>query len=273
MRRIARRIILGDQAREDEELTDRLFAMMEEANSMPGEPADELGEFRARLRAHIDRADPGSLASLVANAPQGEHVDPTSQFTHWLFAMGDTLATNAFRALAALAAHPTECELALGEVDRQRQSGELNGAAIVGLQRLRASMHEAMRLWPTTPILSRELIAEAKLGGHPIPAGTQVVIVNTYLHRERDRHPEADRFHPDNWITGPAPNDWSFNHLSHGPQGCPGSDLVLFIGAGLIAQLLAGCEVRLVNPQLDAGRPLPHMLDPFTLRFELSPRR
>jgi cytochrome P450 len=186
--------------------------------------------------------------------------------------MGDTLATNAFRALAVLASHPVESELALGEVERQQQAGKLDGAAIAGLERLRAAMHEAMRLWPTTPMLSRELLAEVELGGRPIPAGTQVVIVNTYLHRERERHPDADRFHPDTWITGPAPNDWAFNHLSHGPQGCPGSDLVLFIGAGLIAHVLAACEVHLTNRELDPKRPLPHMLDAFALRLQLSPR-
>ena len=49
------------------------------------------------------------------------------------------------------------------------------------------------------------------------------------MHRERDRHAEADRFHPDAWVSGAAGGDWAFNHLSHGPQGCPGSDLVLCV--------------------------------------------
>ena len=107
--------------------------MMDAANSMPGEPADELGEFRARLKAHIERAEPGSLAALVADAPRGESVDPAAQFTHWLFAMGDTLAINAFRALCAIASHPAERDLVLAEIDA---AGELDGRAIAGLGRL-----------------------------------------------------------------------------------------------------------------------------------------
>jgi len=269
LRRITRRVVLGDGARDDEELTDRLASMMDAANSMPGEPAEELGEFRARLKAHIDRAEPGSLAALVAAAPKSASVEPAAQFTHWLFAMGDTLAINAFRALCAIASHPAELERARAEAGA---AAELDGAAVAGLQHLRGCLHEAMRLWPSTPMLSRELLSDAELGGHPVPAGTQVVIVNTYMHRERDRHPEADLFSPDAWANGAAGEDWAFNHLSHGPQGCPGADLVLFTGGGLIANLLRAADVTITSGTMDPQRPLPHMLDFFAIRFALAPR-
>ncbi len=268
LRRITRRIVLGDLARDDEGLTDQLFAMMDAANSMPGEPSDQLGEFRARLKAHIERAEPGSLAALVAEAPKGESVDPAAQFTHWLFAMGDTLPVNAFRALAAIASHPVENDRVAGEIE---DAGELVGAAIASLHRLGGCLHEAMRLWPSTPMLSRELLADATLGGVSIPAGTQVLIINTYMHRDRDRHPDADAFRPGAWVNGTAGEDWSFNHLSHGPQGCPGSDLVLFVGGGILANLLRARDVSVLDGAMDPGRPLPHMLDAFALRFRLEP--
>ena len=181
--------------------------------------------------------------------------------------MGDTLAINAFRALAAIASHPAERDRVLAEIDA---AGELDGAAVAHLEHLRGCLHEAMRLWPSTPMLSRELLADATLGGTTIPAGTQVLIVNTYMHRERDRHAEADRFHPDAWVSGAAGGDWAFNHLSHGPQGCPGSDLVLFVGGALLANILAAREVRETEGELDPARPLPHMLDFFALRFSLE---
>jgi cytochrome P450 len=72
------------------------------------------------------------------------------------------------------------------------------------------------------------------------------------------------------WIGGPAAEDWSFNHFSHGPQGCPGADLALFIGKSVLATLLAGRKVRLLAPELDPEKPLPHMLDFFRLRFSLA---
>ena len=80
-----------------------------------------------------------------------------------------------------------------------------------------------MRLWPTTTMLSRETVADTDWRGVDVPAGTQVLIPNTYLHRDRERLDYADRFAPERWISGEAAEEWSFNHFSRGPQGCPGA--------------------------------------------------
>jgi cytochrome P450 len=268
-RRVMRRIVLGDAASKDEALSDLLAEMMDAANSMPGEPSEELDTFLARLDTYVDAAEAGSLAALVAGAPQGERTKPIRQITHWLFALGDTLPINAFRALAAIAAHPRQRRLVEAEL---AAAGDLDGQGVGELTYLEGCLEEAMRLWPTTPMLSRVTIGEAELGGVSVPAGTQVLFVNTYMHRDRDRHPHADTFFPEAWIEGGAADDWSFNHFSHGAQGCPGTWLALFTGKALIAGLLQKRNVRLVSPQIDPEKPLPHMLDFFSIRFELEPR-
>ena len=135
---------------------------------------------------------------------------------------------------------------------------------------LEACLHEAMRLWPTTPMLARVTTTDVDWDGATVPEGTQVVIVNTFMHRDPDRHDFADRFAPEAWIDGRAADDWSFNHLSHGPQGCPGSGLALFLGRTLIARVLTERQIGLVNPKLDPGRPLPHMVDFFGIRIVLG---
>jgi cytochrome P450 len=267
MRRIVRRIVLGDSARDDEALSGLLAEMMDSANSMPDEPSPKLDEYLGRLGAYVEGAEEGSLVSLIGNAPQGDRTKPVRQVTHWLFAMGDTLAINAFRALAAIASHPQAAGLV--EAELSAASG-LDGADIGGLAYLRACLEETMRLWPTTPMLSRETLAETELGGVSVPAGTQILFVNTYMHRDRDRHPDADRFNPQAWIDGDAAQDWSHNHLSHGPQGCPGGGLALFVGTALLAEILSNRALTWPGGGMDPERPLPHMLDFFPLRFRLS---
>jgi len=133
-----------------------------------------------------------------------------------------------------------------------------------------ACLHEAMRLWPTTPMLSRETTTEVDWDGVDVPAGTQVVIVNSFNHRDRSRHEFADRFAPDEWVTGSAAQDWSFNHFSHGPQGCPGVALSLLVGRTMLETVLRGRTVTLLSPELDPRKPMPYSLDYFALRFELS---
>ena len=121
-------------------------------------------------------------------------------------------------------------------------------------------------------MLARETVEDVTWDGATVPAGTQVLIVNTFMHRDPDRHDFANRFAPEAWIDGTAAGDWSFNHLSHGPQGCPGSGLALSLGRSLIAYVLKNRRPRLLSPDLDPGKPLPHMLDFFSIRIRLETR-
>ena len=261
-RRITRRVVLGDAAADDVELSETLAEMMSEANGMPGKTSERYPPFVTRLGRYVSGAEPGSLVSRFAEAPADAETKPVGQIPHWLFANGDTLAINAFRALAAIAGHPSH---------RAKVDAELGADG--ELPYLEACLQDAMRLWPTTTMLSRETVADTDWRGVDVPAGTQVLIPNTYLHRDRERLDYADRFAPERWISGEAAEEWSFNHFSRGPQGCPGAGLTLSIGKAVVAKLLRDHRVELLSPRLDPARPLPHMLDYFGIRFRLSWRR
>jgi cytochrome P450 len=267
-RRLTRRVVLGDRARDDEELSDLLREMMSEANGMPGKPSERYPDFISRLSGYVDAAEAGSLVALFDEAPSDEATRPTGQAAHWLFATHDTLAINAFRALAVLATHPRQ-RARVGEELAPFEPDDARAVDVARLEYLEACVHEAMRLWPTTPMLSRETLIDTDWGGVNVPAGTNVLIPNTFLHRDTDRHPWADRFSPEQWLDADAAEDWSFNHFSRGPQGCPGAGLALFLAKAVLATLLRRRQVELVSPSLDPERPLPHMLDFFGLRFAL----
>ena len=232
-----------------------LGELMDKANP-PGKGDDELlARYLERVSGYVDAAQDGSLVGLFTQAPSTELTKPARQVTHWLFALGDTLAINALRCLALLAVHDAERE-------RAREDPAFLGACL----------HEAMRLWPTTPMLSRVTAHETEWDGVTVPEGTQLLIVNTFNHRDREAVEFADRFAPEQWLSGEADSDWQFNHFSHGPQGCPGVGLSLLVGQAMLGTILGEHDVRLEQPSLDSGRPLPHMLDYFALKFELSPR-
>src|SRR5207248_2163933 len=106
--------------------------------------------------------------------------------------------------------------------------------------------------------------------GAKVPEGTQVLIVNSFNHRDNDAVPFADRFDPEQWLSGDAGADWLFNHFSHGPQGCPGTSLAMLVGKAVVGTLLRERSLRLLSPSLNPDRPLPHALDHFGLRFSLG---
>src|SRR5207248_7180670 len=135
-------------------------------------------------------------------------------------------------------------------------------SGVDSLKVLEACLQEAMRLWPTTAMLSREVVRDVDWDGVAIPAGKQVLIVNTFNHRDDDAVPFADRFDPDEWLSGDGADDWIFNHFSHGPQGCPGTALALFVGKAMLASLLvSGSDVRRLSPRLDPNKRLQYTLD------------
>jgi cytochrome P450 len=269
-RRLTRRVVLGDAAREDEELSEVLREMMSEGNGMPGRPSERYPGFVTRIGEYVAAAEEGSLVGLFADAPADADTKAAGQAAHWLFATHDTLAINAFRALALIACHPRQRRLVLAELaDLDPQA--LDGESVGRLAYLEACLQEAMRLWPTTPMLSRVTLADTDWRGSVVPAGTQVLVVNTYLHRDTDRHPWADRFVPERWTEGDAAREWSFNHFSRGPQGCPGAGLALFLGKAVLATVLRRRVAELRSPSLDPERALPHMLDFFGIRTGLGP--
>lgn len=105
--RMVRRVVLGDAASEEHHLTDLLRALRKDANWAYLKPKRTgLRErFLHRLEGHLSRAEPGSLAALVASEPAIPGTDPGQQVPQWMFAF-DAAGMATFRALALLDAHP-----------------------------------------------------------------------------------------------------------------------------------------------------------------------
>lgn len=247
--RIARRVILGDAAVRDEALTGTLERMMAEANWLPAGPSKHIAGFHDTIGQYLDRAEPGSLAAAIANTSAGQDTEPAAQITHWLFALGDTLASNTLRTLAIVGQRPAHRDRALAD-----DTGEY----------LSACVQETMRLWPTTPVLSRQTRKDLTWGdGTTVPSGTQLLIVNTFFHRDPAHVPDADQFVPGRWLAGDAASTAAFNHFSRGPQRCAGVGLALLVGRSVLRVAL---EHTLAVAAPPLPEPLPHMLDHFRIR-------
>ena len=74
-------------------------------------------------------------------------------------------------------------------------------------------------------------------------------------------------------MTGTAGDNWSFNFMSHGPQGCPGYGMSVFLGQAVLANLLKAGELSLSGARLDPSKALPHSLDLFGFGVRVTPTR
>ena len=265
--RIVRRTVLGDAARDDDEVTDLLAALRRDANwaYLRRRRTDLRHRFMARLRRHLEAAEPGSLAAILAATPADGSTRPAGQVPQWLFAF-DAAGIAAFRALAMLATHPEQAARARAEL------AGLDLSRPQHLPYLRGCVLESLRLWPTTLAVLRDSTTDTGWDGGVLPAGTTTVIVSSFFHRDGQTVTDADRFSPDRW-SGPDTSDHAaLIPFSAGPGACPARDLVLFLTSTLLAAVLHRHELRLVAPRrLLADRPLPGTLNHTAIRFSVAP--
>lgn len=263
-----RRVVLGDGARDDHELTRLLASLRRAANWSYLHPMRRktYEAFTGRLTAHLDRAEPGSLAALVRSTPASVHVHPDGQVPHWLFAF-DAAVIAAYRALALVAGQPGEADRVRAELDGRDLTDPDQATALI---RLRAAMLESLRLWPTALVILRDSTTETLWDGSRLPAGAALTLLSSFFHRHSQVLPDPDRFHPEAWINGHAHDLWALMPFSHGPAGCPGRNIVLLVTTTLLGSLLQKRTVTLENaPELSGDRPLPCSTNHTALQFTL----
>ena len=270
--RAVRRVVFGDAAGDDVELTNMLARLRKDANWSGLKPRRRSvrTQFLGRVRAGIDAAPPGTLASALRGRPDSDPSAPSDQVPQWLFAF-EPAGMAAFRALALLASHPGHAAQARQEVAADESGGR-------NLPFLRACVLESLRLWPTTPMILRQTTREVAWDHGTMPARCGVLVFAPYFHRDTRRLPQADSFDPGLWLQQDSarpgvPEDWGVVPFSDGPVRCPGRQLVLLLTSALLARLLQDNTFTLESHRLSPDRPLPGTLDHFALRFSVSPTR
>lgn len=273
-RRAVRRVVLGEQALDDVRVHALMDRLRGRANWSFLAPRDRRAraELRERLAGHVERATAGSLAARLRDADPDGGVDPVDQIPQWLFAADPALMV-AHRALALLAVDPDERARARTQLDADDGPAPL-------LPRMRAAVLESARLWPTTPLILRDTTEVTDWPTGRVPAGTGMLVVAPFFHRDDRTEPTAHRFAPSNWLTadGEGLDETAHDHrplvpFSEGPASCPGQDLVLLMTSTWLAALLDRHEVApRTAVSLDPSS-LPASFSPFGLAFGLCGRR
>jgi cytochrome P450 len=262
--RMVRGVVLGSDARNDEALTDMLERLRGRVNWAFFASKDKKLrlQFHKLLNEHLARAEAGSLAACIAKVSTSRDEAPSHQVAQWLFAF-DPAGMATFRTLAFLATHPEQLARAKREAgDRAlRREGQL--------PYLRACFLEALRLWPTTPMILRQTTAETNWERGRMPKDTSVLIFAPFFHRDEERLPFAHRFAPDVWLDDNR--EWPLVPFSGGTAICPAHNFVPMIASAALAALLGGRRPVLVKgAKLGPEAPLPGTLDNYALRFRME---
>jgi hypothetical protein len=266
--RIVRRVVFGESASEDYELSEMMAKLRSAANwafLAPQRPGLRDRLLR-RIQTYMARADPNSLAGVMAHTQTSAITAPSQQVPQWLFAF-DAAGMTIFRSLALLASQPGYAHRVRDEIAERR------GSARQSLPCTQAVVLESLRMWPTTPLVLRESTKETTWATGVLPANTGILIFAPFFHRDNERLPYADRFTPELWSDPDHQQGWPLIPFSEGQAMCPGRHLVLLLAPAMIAAILDNVRLRLKNPgRLSAHQPMPGTLNHFGLRFELAAR-
>lgn len=166
-----------------------------------------------------------------------------------LFAAGHETSANALTwTLLLLSQYP---DVTADLCDELR--GELKGEppTVEQLDRLPLLDHvvkESLRIIPPVPWNGRLVADETELGGHPLPAGCEVMASLYHTHHMPELFPEPESFRPRRWETI-HPTGYEYNPFSAGPRICIGAGFALLEIRLVLSMLLQRFRLEYVPRQ------------------------
>ncbi|MGW4172496.1 cytochrome P450 [Streptomyces chartreusis] len=201
-------------------------------------------------RTGTDQSAAEDLLGLMLSAAHpadGTTLDAANirnQVITFLIAGHETTSGAMSFALYYLAKHPTALELVRREVDAlwgDRADPEPAYDEIGRLTYTRQVLNEALRLWPTAPVFSRQAREDTLLGGRiPLRAGQAALVLTPMLHRQPVWGDNPERFDPARFTAEAeaARPVHAFKPFGTGERACIGRQFALHEATMLLAMLV-----------------------------------
>ena len=159
-----------------------------------------------------------------------------------------TTSLSMFWTMVLLAGDPAEQAAVRAELRATPPSTIRSGVDFAAWPRLRATLLEALRLYPPISVMPRVPIHDDVAAGVHLPAGALVLISPWVMHRHEAYWPDPARFRPERfWGESPAVSLSRPGYLPFGGGSriCLGASLALTEATVLLAHLLARFRVTL----------------------------
>jgi cytochrome P450 len=170
------------------------------------------------LLARLSRASDPESGQTMADANLVDNI------VAFLMAGYDTTALALTFTLYLIARSPQWEARMLEEVMRVTGAGAVTAEHVAELVVVQQVLNESLRLFPTAPIILRDIEQEIELEGERIPAGTIGIIPIYAIHRHRALWEDPDRFDPGRFNSArPKASRFQFLPFGAGPRICIGA--------------------------------------------------
>jgi cytochrome P450 len=147
--------------------------------------------------------------------------------------------------LYLLGAHPPTAARVRAEIAKVAGDETITVEHVERLTFTRQVVQEAMRLYPSLPIMTRMAGEDVEAGGLKIRKGTFVFIAIYALHRHRLLWRDPDAFDPDRWAQGESEGRHRFAYLPFGggQRVCIGQGFAMMESVAVLATLVRGATL------------------------------
>ncbi|KAK9505239.1 hypothetical protein O3M35_009334 [Rhynocoris fuscipes] len=178
----------------------------------------------------------------LSNSDIREEVDT------FIFEGHDTTSAAILFSLYSLATHKHVQDKAMNELNQifgsDQRAPTLND--IKQMQYLERVIKESLRLYPSVPMISRQLTQDLHLDGDiVIPATTNVILIPYFLHRNTNIYPDADKFDPDRFLPENMKHlhPYAYIPFSAGPRNCIGQKFAMLELKVILSTILRNTEI------------------------------
>lgn len=204
-------------------------------------------ERGARRPADGTGSDSGSdLLGLLLAAVDAGAVDERAvrdEIVTMVIAGHETVASSLTWTLHLLSGAQDEQERLHAELDTVLGGREPAWEDLPALQRTRAVVDEALRLYPPAWVISRRALQDDVVDGLSVPAGTLLVLSPWLLHRRADVFADPLRFDPSRFL-GATPEQGAYIPFGAGARLCIGRDFAVVESVLVLAVLLGTWRVE-----------------------------
>ena len=218
------------------------------------------GEILHACRTDPDREAPLVRALIAARDPEtGQKLSDAEircELVVFMIAGHDTTSTTLTYALWALGHHHeiqdrvrTE-DIALGE-------RRITPADVPQLGYTAAVLHEALRLCPPAPVVTRTATSDIDVAGYRIEAGTELVVGISALHRDPDLWDRPLIFDPDRFSPqlSVGRDRWQYLPFGGGPRSCIGDHFAMLEAILALATIIRDVEILSSGDQFPVTTP------------------
>ncbi|XP_028416571.1 cytochrome P450 4V2-like isoform X1 [Dendronephthya gigantea] len=176
--------------------------------------------------------------------------DVREEVDTFMFEGHDTTSASLQWTIHLLGHHPDILSRLQTEVDEFFEclpnDGNIKPDQLKDLNFLECVIKEALRLFPSVPLIGRELTEECKFGPHLVPKGCSVIVGPMALHRDPEVWDEPDVFNPDRFLpeNNIGRNPYAYIPFSAGPRNCIGQKFALMEEKVVLATILHHFNIK-----------------------------